>query len=134
VALLLVDYDPDAETQIVLPRAGNEEGRANGLKRRWDQYDSGLLVAAVDDVPVDLDRSNVDPIVELNIDPSSERHCKTRLVHVKVTDTEDGGKLRTVDVELLDGDSEQCMSERFEARPVFHIVLDLDTAQEILHS
>src|SRR5215216_4483316 len=69
-----VNHDPDAQPQVVLTRAGDEERLPHRLERRRRQDDAGLLVAAVDDVPVDLPGAHVEAVVEFDVDAAAEGH------------------------------------------------------------
>src|SRR5215204_2759625 len=91
-----VNHDPDAQPQVVLTRAGDEERLPHRLERRRRQDDAGLLVAAVDDVPVDLPGAHVDAVVELDVDAAAEGHREARLVDVEVADPEYVRQLRAV--------------------------------------
>jgi hypothetical protein len=90
------------------------------------------LVAALDDVPVDLSGTNIDAIVELDVEATAKRHREACFFGVEISDAEDGSKLRTINVDLLIGNAEQRVRERFEARAIFIVVLDLDPAKEVL--
>src|SRR5689334_2257133 len=85
-----VNHDPDAQTYVVLSRARHDEGRPHRLVRRRHQDDARLLVAAVDDVPVDLPGAHVEAVVDLNVDAAAEGHREARLVDVEVAEAEDG--------------------------------------------
>src|SRR5215207_5321314 len=128
-----VNHDPDAQPQVVLTRAGDEERLPHRLERRRRQDDAGLLVAAVDDAPVDLPGAHVDAFVELDVDAAAEGHREARLVDVEVADPEYVRQLRAVHIQLLDGDAEQGVREGLEPRPVRLVVLDLDAAEVVLH-
>lgn len=112
-----VDDDPDAQTQIVLTRSGYNEWCPNCLKRSRREHDPGLLIAAIDDVPVYLDHTQVEPAVQLDVEPAAERHREARFVCMKVADAEDCRQVRTIDVELLHGNAEKCVSKRLEVGP-----------------
>ena len=77
---LSVDDDTDAESQIILPRPWNDERRAHCLKRRWRQDYARLLITTCDDVPIDLAGSNVETMIEPDIDSTTERHREAGLV------------------------------------------------------
>jgi hypothetical protein len=38
------------------------------------QARSRLLIAAIDDVPIDLDRSYIEPVVQFDVEPAAESH------------------------------------------------------------
>jgi hypothetical protein len=58
-----MDHDADTQTQVVLARAWYDEGCTDCLKRSWRQHDPGLLIAAIDDVPVDLNNAHIESVV-----------------------------------------------------------------------
>ena len=84
-----MDHDPDAEPQVVLSRARDNEWCSDCLKRSWRQHYSRLLIAAIDDVPVNLDHPYIDLVVELDIEAATESHREAGLVGMKVADAEE---------------------------------------------
>jgi hypothetical protein len=48
-----------------------------------------LLIAAIDDVPVNLDHPYIDLVVKLDIETATESHREAGLVSMKVADAEE---------------------------------------------
>ena len=84
-----MDHDPDTKPQIVLSRARDNEWCSDCLKRSWRQHYSRLLIAAIDDVPVNLKHSYIDLVVELEIETAAESHREAGLVSMKVADAKE---------------------------------------------
>src|SRR6185295_13473578 len=101
-----MDHDADTESQVILSRAWDNERRPHCLKRSWREHDPGLLIAAIDDVPVDLNNSHIESVVQLEVEPATESHREAGLICVKVADAKDQRKLWTIDVKFLNSDSE----------------------------
>src|SRR4030095_10098439 len=101
-----MEYDTETQPQVVLTSVRNNEWLTNSLKRRRHQDDTQLLVSAANNIPVCLNYPGVKPIVDLDIDSASKCHRETRLIDVKVVDAEYRGQIGTIDVDLLNGDSE----------------------------
>ena len=129
-----MDHDADTKTQVILTRAWYDKRRPYCLKRSRREDDPGLLIAALDDVPVDLNNSQIEPVVQLEIETATEGHREARLVGMKVTDAEERRQLRAIDVEFLNGHAKQRVTERFECWSIIGIVLHLYAAEKVLHS
>jgi hypothetical protein len=84
-----MDHDPDTKPQIVLSRARDYEWCSDCLKGSWRQHYSRLLIAAIDDVPVNLDHPYIDLVVKLDIETATESHREAGLVSMKVADAEE---------------------------------------------
>src|SRR6201989_522378 len=128
-----MNHDTDAQTEVVLCVARQDEGLAHGLKRIDSQDRPQLLVALIDDVPVNLCGAHVYAMVELDVEAAAEGHREARLVGVKVADAEDGRQLRAVNVLLLVSEAEERVREGLEARPLLLVVLELEAAEVVLH-
>src|SRR6185503_73053 len=127
-----MDHDPDTQTQIVLTRTLYKEGRPDCLKRSWRQYDPRLLIAAIDDVPVYLNNSHIQSVVQLDVESATKSHRETRFIRMKVTDAEDRRQVRAIDVKFLNGDSEEGMPKRLECWSIFRIIFYLNAAEKVL--
>ena len=84
-----MDHDADTKPQIILPRTRDHEWCSDCLKRSWRQHNSRLLIATIDDVPVNLNHPYIDLVVELDIETATESHREAGLVSMKVADAEE---------------------------------------------
>ena len=127
-----MDHDADTEPQIVLSRARDHEWCSDCLKRSRRQHYSRLLIAAIDDVPVNLKNPYIELVIELDVETATKSHGEAGLVSMKVVDAKERRQLRTIDVEFLNGDAEECVPEGLECWTIFRIVFYLNAAKEIL--
>ena len=118
--------DSETDPHIVLASVGEDDRCA----RRNAGND---LIAAPDDVPVDLSDSRIDAIVDFDVEPSAERKREARFIDGEVVDAEHGGQLRTVEIDLLHGETSEHVSKRLEGRSVFPVVFELRAEEKVLH-
>ena len=128
-----VDHDAETDAQVILARSLYDKRCPYCLKRSRREDDSGLLIATIDDVPVDLNKSHIEPVVYLDIESATESHREARLVRVKVADTEKRRQLRAIDVEFLNGDAKEGVAEWLECRTIVSVVLHLYAAEKVLN-
>jgi|ERR1043166_7665006 len=128
----LVNYYPSTQAQIILPGSRYYERRSHGLMGSWDEDYSYLLVAPVDDVPVDLNRTHVETMIYFEINTATEGHGEARLPGVKVANAEHRRQLRAVDIHFLIGETKQCVPEGLEPWPIVRIVLDRDSTEDVV--
>jgi hypothetical protein len=100
-----VDDDPNTQAQVVLSRALYDEWRTYCLSRSWNQNNPRLLVTPIDDVPVYLNNSQIESLVQLDIEAATKGHRETRLIGMKVADAEYCGMLWAINVHLLHSDA-----------------------------
>src|SRR6185503_3696313 len=117
---------------IILTRTLYNEGCPYCLKRSWRQHDPRLLIATIDDVPVYLNNSHIEPIVELNVKPAAKSHREARLIRVKIADAEDRRQVWAIDVNFLNRDAEKRMPKRLECWSILRIIFHLNAAEEVL--
>src|SRR5829696_5357471 len=110
-----VDDDSNAQAQVVLSRARNEEWRTYCLIWCSNQNNPRLLITPVDDVPVYLYNSQIESLVQLDIEAATKGHREARLISMKIADAEDCRKLRAVDVHLLNSDAKEGMPKWLES-------------------
>src|SRR5215212_919083 len=127
-----VDHDPNTQAQVVLSRALYDEWRAYCLIRSWNQNNPGLLITPIDDVPVYLNNSQIESLVQLDIEAATKGHRKTRLIGMKVADAEYCGKLWAIDVHLLNSDAKKGMPKWLESWSIFGIVFYLNATEKVL--
>lgn len=99
----------------------------------WHQDNPCLLIAPVDDVPIDLDCANIKAMIKLYINAAAESHRKAGFIGTKVTDAEEGWYLLAVNADSLMSHAEQSVCKGLEYWPIFVVVLDLDTTKKILY-
>src|SRR6185295_11609746 len=127
-----MDHDADTEPQVILARAGYDKRLPYCLKRSRRKDDSGLLITALDDVPVDLHDSYIEPVVQLEIEAATESHREARLVDVKIVDAEEHRQLRAIDVEFLNRHAKERVTKRLKCWTIFRVVLHLYAAEKVL--
>ena len=113
-----MDHDADAEAQIVLPVARDDEGLPVGKC-------ADLLVASVNDVPIYLPGAYIKAVIQPYIQTAAKCHRKTSLVSMKIIHTKNDRQLRAVDIDLLLSKTEEHVPEWLEPRTVQGIVLEL---------
>src|SRR4051794_23980309 len=96
------------------------------------EHDTRLLIAAADDIPIDLYGPDIDAIVDPYVESTAERHSKACFIYVKIADAEAGRKLGAIQVFFLGGYAEKYVTERLEPG-IRCVVLKRYTAQKILY-
>ena len=127
-----MDHNTDTDTQVILARARDDEGCSNRLEGSWRKHDPRLLIATINNVPVDLNNAQVEPLIELNVESTTKGHRETRLICMKVADAEERRQLRAIDVYFLNGDPEQRVPKWLERWSIFGVVFYLNAAEEVL--
>ena len=128
---LLVDDDPHTQSNVVLSRTRENEICAGRLMWRRHQQNSQLLVAAIDDVPINLGSTDIDPVVEPDVESAAESHREAGFVRMEIGKAKHRPQVWAINIDLLISDPEQSMRERFQAC-VSLIVFDLYAAEKIL--
>ena len=91
-----------------------------------------LLIAAANEVQVNFSGANVKPVVESNVHSSANGKCKTSFV-LTYTGNADGWKqLRAFQINFLNRDTRNPVSERLEYWTIFRIVLDLNSPEDVV--
>src|SRR5688572_27837571 len=59
----LMNHYADTQPRVIRGCTRDDEWRPDGLERCWHKYNACLLVAAGNDIPIDLNRPDVDAVV-----------------------------------------------------------------------